>query len=1421
MIPIAHADDDVIGSDGGGVSGGDAGGGGGFIGVVNLPPVNVTATTEDTVYPDLGSVTGSPFVTTIPDVVEIGPGGGGSVHTPASKATTDKKTQNPNPCPDNQGDPIMMSTGNKAVTVTEFTLPGEMGLQFERFYNSKFLGSTENAGMWTDSIDFELSGTNCSWTGQSGVPAHCSSITFIRPDGSQLVFPTTNPTPYSNGLDTVSSFPNAGPFTGVGTALLTYNGNGYTVQDEDSHILTFNASGQLLSIKDLAGVGWTITHPSQTTTLVTHTSGQSYSIVQTPQSGSAMEVQVTDPSGNVYTYQSSNAQSSLSSIGLISSVTYPGSPTTTVTYTYQEAPGNSSANELTEVAYNGVAHDITTYDSNGNANSSSMADGTQNTSIVYSSNSTGRVATATNALGHVTVYQYNASGLLVSITGNASANCAATYATNSYDENGNMSSSTDNMGRVINYTYASNGLLQQTIQAPGEFQRSITYNWDATPGTDRLLSMTIAGYSATSYTYNAQGRLASVTTENLTSNGVANQTRTTTYSYSLYSDGMVASKTVTYPSSGNANTVTYSYNTDGFLTSVTNALGQSVAYGNIDAIGEPGTTTSINGDVTNYAYTAGRLTTQSHAHNGTTYTKYFYYDANSRNVSKVIQYDGETVVNNYDADFKVTSSVWTGPSGASITKSLAYDANGDVTGESLTRAGASSPDYSVSTAYDQLGRVISIIGNNGQKESITYNGNGQVASKSNALGETTQYTYDSYGRLQYVYDPTNKSEVYYYDFGDDPIEIIDPRGLATTYTYDGFGQKWSMNSPDTGTTSYSYDAFGRLSSKTMANGSSISYSYDTLNRVTEKNGGSQVYNYTYDSCTYGAGRLCSYNGTTGGGGASTLTYTIEGLVNTRSDTTFLGTATTTYSYDEMNRLTQIVAGSTYTANYNYTDDQVSSVGVIFGSQNVTAVSNIVYDAMRHPISWSFGNGEVRTRTYDADGRLTSIEATLGGSTIQSLTYSYDTANRVTAITNGVYSAASQSFGYDTLDRLTSEAGGAPMSIAYDANGNRTQQNWMTSDTVDVSGSNNQITSRGATSFGYDASGNRTSDVASGVTTTYSYDAFNQLKTLTRSGSVSICQANYTCPTFASGSTSYQADALGRRDFAYGPAGLWLLSYGLGNELTGEITSPASGSVNVNSYVWLNGEPVVLLNEIAGTDYPMYYMHDDALGRPEIITNGSGSTVWRAQNYAFDRAIVTAGIDDVDMGLPGQIYDANSGFWSNGFRDYASTDGRYLQSDPIGLRGGVNTYAYVEGNPPNNIDPLGLDGFGDMQGAFCPGGLCTLPPDMIQNSYGTPNMGPVYVLGAPSIAVSAAVLLPEISLSGIAQTALLANALNGAIEVPTVIAEGLPQTGILADALEYIGESFETQPPPPTLPVPTQPVAAPLAVPASNQTTCPR
>jgi RHS repeat-associated protein len=90
-----------------------------------------------------------------------------------------------------------------------------------------------------------------------------------------------------------------------------------------------------------------------------------------------------------------------------------------------------------------------------------------------------------------------------------------------------------------------------------------------------------------------------------------------------------------------------------------------------------------------------------------------------------------------------------------------------------------------------------------------------------------------------------------------------------------------------------------------------------------------------------------------------------------------------------------------------------------------------------------------------------------------------------------------------------------------------------------------------------------------------------------------------------------------------------------------------------------------------------------------MTDALGAEVWRINARPFGETVAITGTAANDNRFPGQVFDAESGLHYNYFRDYDPTLGRYLQSDPIGLRGGLNTYAYVGGNPVTRIDPYGL------------------------------------------------------------------------------------------------------------------------------------
>jgi RHS repeat-associated protein len=130
-------------------------------------------------------------------------------------------------------------------------------------------------------------------------------------------------------------------------------------------------------------------------------------------------------------------------------------------------------------------------------------------------------------------------------------------------------------------------------------------------------------------------------------------------------------------------------------------------------------------------------------------------------------------------------------------------------------------------------------------------------------------------------------------------------------------------------------------------------------------------------------------------------------------------------------------------------------------------------------------------------------------------------------------------------------------------------------------------------------------------------------------------------------------------------------------------------------VWLGDLPVAIIdNTINGsvTTSTVNYVMADQLGTPRAVTDGTGAVIWSwaYQGNSFGEQPPTSTMGYVlNLRYPGQYYDAESGTSYNVNRNYEPATGRYLQSDPIGLDGGLSTYAYVGGNPLSGIDPFGL------------------------------------------------------------------------------------------------------------------------------------
>ncbi|HTD13282.1 MAG TPA: RHS repeat-associated core domain-containing protein [Steroidobacteraceae bacterium] len=124
---------------------------------------------------------------------------------------------------------------------------------------------------------------------------------------------------------------------------------------------------------------------------------------------------------------------------------------------------------------------------------------------------------------------------------------------------------------------------------------------------------------------------------------------------------------------------------------------------------------------------------------------------------------------------------------------------------------------------------------------------------------------------------------------------------------------------------------------------------------------------------------------------------------------------------------------------------------------------------------------------------------------------------------------------------------------------------------------------------------------------------------------------------------------------------------------------------------------------SGSTVAIYYVHTDLLNTPHLVTRPSDNKqMWRWFPPTFGNSLPNtnpggAGTFNYNLRYPGQIYDGQAGLHQNWNRDYDPLIGKYIQSDPLGLKAGVNTYSYVRSSPVMRRDPRGLVDFCDPFG----------------------------------------------------------------------------------------------------------------------------
>lgn len=551
-----------------------------------------------------------------------------------------------------------------------------------------------------------------------------------------------------------------------------------------------------------------------------------------------------------------------------------------------------------------------------------------------------------------------------------------------------------------------------------------------------------------------------------------------------------------------------------------------------------------------------------------------------------------------------------------------------------------------------------------------------LARSLNPLQQAVIYTNDAAQRLASVTDPLNRATKFGYDDDDRKTAITNAANEVTRQLWSSRSELLQTTTPMGTTIKRSFDAGGNQVTLTNRNGKKWQFQFDAANRLT--------------------------NTITPLNRQAAVTYNNRGLVfNVREPSTQM----TTNFHDAKGRLTNAVDGVAsrvirYDANNNVTN-------IVENGRTNTWT----FDAYDRVQSYRDADGYLIQYRHDNNGNLTNL--IYPGS--RNVFYFYDSLNRLTNVTD--WAGRQTSFEYDLANRLkkiirpnntvrildhdaagqttniweratTGGSNGTPIALFRLNWNNAARMEWEFAAPITPSytpptrtmtfDDDNRMATFNGNSVTHDLDGNLTNGpLTNNTLVSYAYDARNRL--------------------LSAGGINYGYDPAGNRTAITNGAAITRLVVDPNASLSQVLMRVRSG---VTNYYIYGAGLLYEITETATTTNTLTY-HYDYRGSTVAMTDSNGNVTDRVNYSPYATIIFRSGTNDTPF-----LYNGRYGVQTDGngllymrARYYNPYICRFINSDPIGFEGGMNFYAYADGNPVNYLDPYGLSAWTRIGGGL--------------------------------------------------------------------------------------------------------------------------